>query len=1071
MLSRLFFGLSILLALSVAAIVFFVASFDANHYKTEISQLVKKNTGRDLRLNGNISLSVYPNIALNLGSASLSNAVGFGTNAFATVKSAKVGVQLMPLLKKTLVIEKIHLDGLQLDLHKKSDGSTNWAIFTGNSQNSNNKQPLLEDLLKNLSIAGVELKNATIHWRDDTKKQDIQISSLNLDTGIFRVGKPLNINLQGTLTQKNPALSVSGSLSSIVTLSQNNTHFNFKNTKVKATASGLPISQLELSGTINGTAKVIDIAGLKLHLVANKGLLEKGSLQANLTGKSRINIAQQQLQISAMNLQTQFAGLPNAKATIRANITGNTSLNLKNKQLHIANMQLTANSKHIIADNSYATTKISGDTQLNLDKQLLMIKAMQLNNSAANILDGAGTANTQLNGNLQANLKSSLINISAMNLVGHAKDLPQIGNINAQVRGNLRSNFKDLLVNISELDVIAEAEKLDKIGYIKTKLTGNLSAKIKQQQFMLNQAKTYTILKGEALSGGNLVAQLNSANISANIKNQHFKLTKMNLNTNINGGIVPGGKLHHSSRGNVDINLLSKKGNAQLANILLEMAGAKLTGSARLTQLSPQPSITGMFKTNQFNLRQVLTLLGVKLPVTSKKDVFGQTQASFKLIATPDSANIKNLNMTMDQSTISGNLTIQNFSQPIITSKLKINQLVADNYLAPVNPQQAKKSNPNDKLLPVAMLKKLNLNGSLDIGKLHFEQLKLTQVHANISAKNGLISAKPLRFNAFKGKYNGSLNLNVAGQTPFIKMSHQIQRVRSENLLMQFFQDRYVSGGIFLNTNLTSRGNTIATLKQNLNGTADLEFREGTIRDSRLAQKISLAVNAFEKRKTTKDGKQVVTFTKLGGNWKANRGIFTTNNMQLVAPHFLINGKGNINIVKNQLDLRLRLGSKRKDSKIFAPLHIHGAFDKLKYDFELDVLLKSLLKEDLYKKKAALKQHLLDEKAKALSRLEERKQAELEKLQAKKEQAQQRLKAEQEKIKQRLQAQQQKIHQQLQDQIKQEQEKLRNQLNDKLKNTMGEKAKEITEDVTEDIKKNLEEDLKDKLKDSLRGLF
>ena len=104
-LSKIFFGLSVLFALAVAAAVFFVATFDANRYKAQISQLVKKNTGRDLQLNGDISLSVYPDIALNLGSASLSNAIGFGAKPFAQVKSAKVGVQLMPLLKKTLVCQ------------------------------------------------------------------------------------------------------------------------------------------------------------------------------------------------------------------------------------------------------------------------------------------------------------------------------------------------------------------------------------------------------------------------------------------------------------------------------------------------------------------------------------------------------------------------------------------------------------------------------------------------------------------------------------------------------------------------------------------------------------------------------------------------------------------------------------------------------------------------------------------------------------------------------------------------------------------------------------------------------
>ena len=1070
-LSRFFFGLSILVALAVAATAFFVATFDANRYKTQISQLVKKNTGRDLQLNGDISLSVYPNIALNLGAASLSNASGFGSTPFATVKSAKMGVQLMPLLKKSLVIEKIHLDGLQLDLHKKTDGSSNWDSFAG-STNSKAKTPsqFIENLLKNLSIAGVELNNANIHWRDDATKQDIQISSLKLNTGIFRAGKPIDINLDGMLKQKSPALSVTGDLSTTLTLSQNNTHFNLAKTQISAKLTGLPASQIKLSGDIDGSSKLINIAGLKLF-IASSNLLKTGNLQANLAGTAKINLEQQLFQLTGMSLQTSITDFPQTGATLKANITGNTTLNLKTKQLHVAAMQLNTESQQVIANGSSATAKIHGDARFDLDKQLLNIKAMKLDASANKVIKGAGNANAQMEGDVQANLKNSIIKINGVKLTAKAMKIPDIGDAGIKLSGNLGFDINSLLLTISTMDLLAEARNLPKIGKLKATMTGDLSAQIKQQQISLKNAKIKTTLQGEALSGGHLSAQLNSPNFSANVKNQHLKLTGMSVSVNINGGIIPGGKLHHSSQGNVDINLKSNKGTAQLANIILEVAGAKLTGNAKLTQLSPQASITGNFKTNQFNLKQLLTVLGVKLPTSSKANMFGKTQASFNIRATPNSANIRGLNLSIDQSKITGDFSIANFKAPAIKTNLKINQIVIDDYLAPVDPKVAKKSNPNDKLLPVELLKKLNLNGTIAISKLRFDDIDLTQLHASINANNGIINAKPLSFKAFKGAYNGNLNINVTGNIPVIKMNHKIQQVRSENVLMQFFQDRYVSGGVYLNTSLTTRGNTLATLKQSLNGKADIEFREGTIRDSNLAKKVELAINLFEKKKTNAEGKKVVTFTKLGGDWQANKGVFSTDNIQLLAPHFLISGKGNINIVKNELDLKLRLRSKDKGNKYFAPLHIHGPFDKLKYEIELDVLAKALLKGDLDKKKAEIKKKLLDAKAKAIQQLEARKQAELQKLQVKKQQAQQRLKAEQDKLKQRLVNEETKAKKLLQDRLKAEQEKLQNKLNDKLKGALGDKAKEATENVTEDVKKKLEDEVKNKLKDAFGGLF
>jgi uncharacterized protein involved in outer membrane biogenesis len=1056
LLRRLLLVLSIFIILAVIAVVSFIATFDANRYKDEISQLVKTQTGRDLQLDGDIALSIYPDFALNLGRATFSNATGFGHSPFATVQSAKVGVQLLPLLKKKLVVEKIILDGLQLDLHKKADGSTNWDSFAENSQETTHTNKFTDDLFRNLSVAGVELTNANVHWRDDSVQQDFVIAPLNLSTGAFRPEKPIAISINGTLKQKHPALSVSSHLSTTLTLTQNNQYFNLNDMRLKATASGLPLSNIELSGDIAGTLKQLHITALKLNIISDKSLLKNGRLQLDLTGDTTLNIEQQQLQMPAMNLQASIADLPHRGALVKANIRGNTHVNLQNKQLYITGMKLNAESQQMVASNSKGNIQIKGDAQLDLNKLLLSIKGMQLNAKAKKILENTGSANASIKGDLDAHLSDLLINISGMTLVAKAKDLSKIGHINTDIRGNLNANIakqqftlknanidsdisgeilsgghlstqlsatnlivnaKDQHVRLTGMKLHAVGKKLPKIGDTDTHIFGALNAKIKQQLFIMQNANIKTKISGKALSGGHLYAQLSSQNIMVNTKTQHFKLKGMNLNATVMGGMIPNGKLVHRSKGNIDVNLSTNKGNAQLKNIVLEIAGAKLTGSTKLTKLSPQPTVTGVFKTNQFNLKQLLTALGIKLPPSSKASVFGNTQASFQLTATPTHASLHQLNLQIDQSKITGDVAINHFKQPEIQTKLKINKLIISDYLAPVDPETAKKTNPNDKLLPLELFKMLNLKGSLDIGKLYFDTLYFTNVHANIKAKNGIIDAKPLRFNAFKGKYNGSLIINATTNTPVITMSHQIQQVRAENLLLQFFQDRYVSGGIYLNTNLTTRGNTLAIIKQNLNGTVNIEFREGTIRDSKLAQNVSLAINAFERKKTNEKGKEVITFTRLGADWTVKRGKFRTNNVQLLAPHFLIKGNGNINIVNNQLDLKLRLESKKKDSKLFVPLHIHGALDKPQYELELDVLVKSLLDEELYNKQEKLKQKLLEHKAKALEKLEARKQSEFKKLEERKNQAQQRLKEEQDKLKQRLQDEQEKIQKMLQNNI------------------------------------------------------
>src|SRR5450631_3422287 len=81
-----------------------------NMYKGRIAAAVKESTGRELDLKGDIKLSVFPRIALELGRASLGNPPGFSEEPFLAFNRAAVRVGLWPLLHDRLDIDRIELD-------------------------------------------------------------------------------------------------------------------------------------------------------------------------------------------------------------------------------------------------------------------------------------------------------------------------------------------------------------------------------------------------------------------------------------------------------------------------------------------------------------------------------------------------------------------------------------------------------------------------------------------------------------------------------------------------------------------------------------------------------------------------------------------------------------------------------------------------------------------------------------------------------------------------------------------------------------------------------------------------
>ena len=98
---KLFFKISLaLILILVIAVIGFAVVFDPNDYKDDITKLVKEKTGRNLSIPGDISLSLFPWIGIDLGKIEISNAKGFGKQPFAKQLLQKQGHFLKNLYGK-----------------------------------------------------------------------------------------------------------------------------------------------------------------------------------------------------------------------------------------------------------------------------------------------------------------------------------------------------------------------------------------------------------------------------------------------------------------------------------------------------------------------------------------------------------------------------------------------------------------------------------------------------------------------------------------------------------------------------------------------------------------------------------------------------------------------------------------------------------------------------------------------------------------------------------------------------------------------------------------------------------
>ncbi|MGB5535015.1 MAG: AsmA family protein [Thiogranum sp.] len=281
------FVLGGLLLLVVAAVIILPLVVDPNDFKDEISQAVESKTGRVLAIEGDIGLSVFPWLGLEIGPTSLSNAPGFSAAPFAGMDEVQVRIKLLPLLRKELEMDTVVLKGLQLSLETDAQGKTNWEDLAGagapaEPAPAEEEQPSAGEMtLAGLAIGGVEITDAGVIWDDQQAAARYEISGLNLTTGAIAPGQAVPVELKLVVDSAQPKLSGPLAFAATIALSDDSQTVTLTDALLETDLAGdtLPGGQLKselgFNTSLNLEAQTLAVSDLVLKAL---GLQLEGQL-------------------------------------------------------------------------------------------------------------------------------------------------------------------------------------------------------------------------------------------------------------------------------------------------------------------------------------------------------------------------------------------------------------------------------------------------------------------------------------------------------------------------------------------------------------------------------------------------------------------------------------------------------------------------------------------------------------------------------------------------------------------------------------------------------------------------
>jgi len=329
-------GIASIITLLVLAAIIITVLVDPNDYRDKITDLVKKETGRDLVIKGDLSLSFFPWIGLSIGETSLSNAKGFGDKPFAQFNKIQVKVEVMPLFSKSIVMDAVTLDGVNINLAKNKQGRSNWDdLVKGESKQKQDKKDKHkgDKSLGEMSIGGIHIKNTNLSWRDDQSGVHYQLEQLNLETGALQDDKPVDLKLGFNIKDKKAGKSWRIALSGRVEMDHVKHSLEMSSLKLQLASlklnGGLKVEKLHTQPTVSLNLKsdafvpkeLAQEFGVSLPPTSDKTVFGKAQLEVVIKASpSKLTLSKLIMQLDDSTLKGNATVSNFAKPAIRYQI-------------------------------------------------------------------------------------------------------------------------------------------------------------------------------------------------------------------------------------------------------------------------------------------------------------------------------------------------------------------------------------------------------------------------------------------------------------------------------------------------------------------------------------------------------------------------------------------------------------------------------------------------------------------------------------------------------------------------------------------------------------------------------
>ncbi len=359
----------------VVTLVVILALLDPDAYRDDIEGLAKQHAGINLRIEGPLAWSYWP-LGLELNALQVNDQ---SDAPFALLNHALLKVDTLSLLKMSPQVAALRLQGLDLNLHRDSDGKSNWENLlpsqaAGPAEHPASSHPSADTTVPagsdiaetkskplNFRIEDVQFVDLNMQYQDALSKQSLVLSGLELLASGIAPDSLFPLSIKGSIRNEQPVMSGQLDL---------NTHLRFSNDYKRFSVQEL-LSQITLNLPDITPATVVASVGLDTDINLEAGTVNLPRLrmavaefvletQARITKLNDQPEISAELSIPAFNLKQWLTKLkfplpPMQNPEALSSVSLNTDVHFGNQALAINELKLGLDSSQFTGDSHLQT--------------------------------------------------------------------------------------------------------------------------------------------------------------------------------------------------------------------------------------------------------------------------------------------------------------------------------------------------------------------------------------------------------------------------------------------------------------------------------------------------------------------------------------------------------------------------------------------------------------------------------------------------------------------------------------------------------------------------------------------